>query len=241
MGEIIAKEKSVAVPGELLARGMDCLPSFGTYRLGEDIYSCRLGLVNVQGKVVKIIPLAGVYTPKQGDVIIGKVTDVLIHGWRLDINSAYSAMLSLKDGTTEFVARGADLTKYFSLGDLVMTSVSNVTSQKLVDLSMRGQGLRKLDGGQVIKVNCNKVPRIIGKQGSMVSMIKNATGCKILVGQNGLIWVDGAPEQEVLAVRTIRMIESQSHISGLTDIIKKFLEESTGKKVESRQRSAEQE
>jgi len=232
MTELLVENKSVVVPGELLAKGMECIPSQGTYREGENIFSSRLGLANVSGKVLKIIPLTGAYMPKAKDVVIGQVIDVLVSGWRIDINSAYTGMLSLKDGTSEFVARGADLTKYFNLGDYVMTSVINVTSQKLVDLSMRGPGLRKLTGGRIIKVNSHKVPRIIGKHGSMVSMVKNATNCKILVGQNGLIWLSGEPKDEVIAVETIKMIESKSHVSGLTDKIKTHLEKTTGKKVE---------
>lgn len=232
MSEILAESKSIAVPGELLAKGMDCIPSFGTYRDGENVYASRMGLVNISGKVLKIIPLNGAYVPKKGDVIIGKVKDVLVSGWKLELNSAYPGVLSLKDGTTEFVARGSDLTKYYDLGDYMMVSVINVTSQKLVDLSMRGPGLRKLNGGRIINVSSQKVPRIIGKHGSMVSMIKNATGCKILVGQNGIVWISGEPAGEVLAEKAIKMIEENAHVSGLTDTIKVFLEKETGTTIE---------
>lgn len=232
MSEILANNKSVAVPGELLAKGMDCIPSFGTYREGENVYSSRMGLVNISGKVLKIIPLNGAYVPKKGDVIIGQVKDVLVSGWKLELNSAYPGVLSLKDGTTEFVARGADLTKYYELGDYLMVSVINVTSQKLVDLSMRGPGLRKLNGGRIIKVSSQKVPRVIGKHGSMVSMIKTATNCKILVGQNGVVWLSGEPSGEVLAEKAIKMIEANAHVSGLTDSVKEFLEKETGVKID---------
>jgi exosome complex component RRP4 len=232
MSEILAQSKSVAVPGELLAKGMDCIPSFGTYREGENVYASRMGLVNISGKVLKIIPLNGAYVPKRGDVIIGQVKDVLVSGWKLELNSAYIGILSLKDGTSEFVARGADLTKYYELGDYLMVSVINVTSQKLIDLSMRGPGLRKLNGGRIIKVSSQKVPRVIGKHGSMVSMIKTATDCKILVGQNGIVWLSGEPSGEVLVEKAIKMIEEQAHVSGLTDSIKEFLEKETGTKID---------
>ena len=99
-----------------------------------------------------------------------------------------------------------------------------VTSQKLVDVTMKGPGLRKLKGGRIIDVSTHKVPRIIGKQGSMVVMIKDATKCNIVVGQNGWIWIDGEPTNELLAIQTIRKIEKESHLSGLTDRIKEFLE-----------------
>jgi exosome complex component RRP4 len=78
------------------------------------------------------------------------------------------------------------------------------------------------------------VPRIIGKQGSMVSMIKKATNCNIIVGQNGVVWIKGLnPEDELITVQTITKIELESHISGLTERIKNFLQ-SKGKKVEFR-------
>ena len=92
-------------------------------------------------------------------------------------------------------------------------------------------GLRKLTNGTVLKVNTNKVPRIIGKQGSMVSMIKDATGCRVTVGQNGLVYVDGEPSKEVIVIKAIKKIEAESHTSGLTDKIKVFLEKETGQKI----------
>lgn len=224
MSEILFKDKEISVPGETLAIGMDILPGIGTYRDGEKIIANRLGLVMIEGRTIKLIPLSGRYIPKTGDTIVCKVIDVGFNGWRLDTNSAYSAMLSIKDATSEFVARGANLTQYYDLGDRIVCKIVNVTSQKLVDVTMKGPGLRKLGGGRIIEVDPNKVPRIIGKQGSMVIMIKDATRCNITVGQNGLIWIDGDPLNELLAIRTIRKIEKESHLSGLTDKIKDHLE-----------------
>lgn len=224
MSDIKINDKEIAVPGETLAVGMDVLPGSGTYRDGEKIMANRLGLASIDGRTIKLIPLSGRYMPKTGDTIICKVIDVGFNGWRLDTNSAYSAMLSMKDATSEFIQRGANLTQYYDLGDYIVCKIVNVTSQKLIDVTMKGPGLRKLRGGRIIEVDSNKVPRIIGKQGSMVMMIKDATKCNISVGQNGLIWIDGEPMNELLAIQTIRKIEKESHTSGLTDKIKEYLE-----------------
>ena len=97
MSKIIAKDKDISVPGETLAIGMDVLPGQGTYREGEKIIANRLGLVTIDGRTIKLIPLSGRYIPKTGDTIICKVIDVSFNGWRLDTNSAYSAMLPLKE------------------------------------------------------------------------------------------------------------------------------------------------
>lgn len=224
MSELIVKEKEVVSPGETLATGLEYLPSYGTYREGENIRAQKLGVVHIDGKVIKLIPLKGKYMPKKNDVIIGKVTGILFSGWRIDLDCAWEAMLGLKDATSDFIEKGADLRQYFDIGDCMMCSITNVTSQKLTDLSLKGPGLRRLEGGRTIKINTHKVPRVIGKGGSMISMVTNATGARILVGQNGTIWVQGTPEQELKAIEAIKKIEAEAHTGGLTEKMKAWLE-----------------
>lgn len=239
--KILVEEREVVVPGQVLAQGMDYLPSYGTYRLDDKILANKLGVAFIDGKVIKTIPLAGNYLPKKNDVIIGKVVDVISMGWRVEFNSPYSGLIPIRDGTFEFVPRGADLTRYFDIGDYFVGKITNVTSQFLVDVSVKGQGLYKLRDGRFVKVNTHKVPRIIGKKGSMVTMIKNATGVRITVGQNGLIWLNGEPDMENIAVAAIKKIEEESHISGLTDRIKEFLEEKTGNPIQEESEEEPQE
>jgi exosome complex component RRP4 len=227
------KERDIVVPGEVVAEGMGFLPSKGLYREGAKIHAGRLGMIALEGKVIKLIPLTGAYVPKLNDKIVARIIDVLMTGWRLELRSPYSAVLGLKDATTEFIPRSADLTQYYSLGDYVLCKIITVTSQKLVDVTMKGPGLRKLKDGRLVEVNPHKVPRVIGKDGSMVLMIKNATGCDISVGQNGWIWVAGpSPEAEIKAVSAIKKVEAEAHLPGLTDRMKAYLEEITGKPVE---------
>ena len=221
------ERRQLVTPGELLAEG-DYIAGENTYKEDNKIYSQRLGLVDFDDKKVFVVPLRGKYIPKVGDVIIGRVTDVTISGWRVDTNSAYSAMLSMKEASTSFIQKGSDLTKYFQIGDYIITKVINVTSQKLVDLTMKGPGLRKLRGGNIIKVSPIKVPRIIGKNGSMINMIKEYTNCKISVGQNGLIWIQGEPKKEIIVIKAVRMIEESAHLPGLTEKIKNYLEKACG-------------
>jgi exosome complex component RRP4 len=227
---LLVKDKQVVVPGDVLADDLGFIPGFGTYRNNNNLMCSRLGIVNMEGKVIKVIPLSGRYLPRRNDVVIGRVFDILMMGWRININSPYSAVLSSKE-TQDFIEKNEDLSRYFDLDDHLVCKVTNVTSQNLVDVTVREQGLRKLRGGRIIHVNTHKVPRIIGKKGSMVSMIKQATNCRIIVGQNGLIWIDGEPEKENIAVEAIRKIEDESHIPGLTERMKTHLEGITGVKL----------
>ena len=225
MGTLYHNSKEIVVPGTVVAEGKEYIPSFGTFKEEEKIITSILGILNIDGNLIKITPLAGTYMPKVGDGIIGKIIDVTIGGWRVDTNSAYSAMLSIKEATTNFIQKGADLTRFYDIGDYIFTKIINVTSQKLVDLTMKAPGLRKLPSGSIIKVSPIKVPRIIGKNGSMVNLIKDETKCKIIVGQNGLIWIQGTPKEELVAIKTIKRIEQDSHLPGLTEKVSAYLKE----------------
>lgn len=223
MSNLLVKEREIVIPGEALAVGMDFLPGDNAYREEEKIYSMVLGIVGVSGRVLRITPLSGPYVPRIGDKIIGKVTDITMSGWRVDTGTAYSAMMNVKDATTRYIKKEEDLSKIIAIGDYVVVKIINVTSQNLIDLSMKEPGLFQVNGGRIIRINNQKVPRVIGKQGSMISLIKSKTGCEITVGQNGIIWVKGTPEKELLAAQAIKRIEEKSHQEGLTEKMEKFL------------------
>ena len=229
MGNLKVKEKSIVVPGEEIAEGMDFLPGNGTYRDNEQIKAKLMGMLRVDNNILKVIPLSGVYMPKKGDKIIAKVTDILMAGWRFELNSPYEAMLPLKDASSDYIERGSDLKKYFDIDDYVFTEITGVSTQKLVDITMKGPMFKKLRGGRIIKINTHKVPRVIGKQGSMIGLIKKYTGCNIIIGQNGLIWLNGEPEGESIAYKAIKLVEEKSHTSGLTDEVEKLLKKLTKK------------
>jgi len=78
----------------------------------------------------------------------------------------------------------------------------------------------------IMHVNPNKVPRVIGKEGSMIYIIKEDTQCDIVVGQNGVIWIKGdSIDKELSAKEAIMFVTVRSYLEGLTDKTKSFLEE----------------
>ncbi len=235
MGSLAVKEKSIVIPGDVLAEGLDYLPGDNTYRQEENIYSKALGLVSISGRVLKIIPLSGPYVPKPGDKIIGKVIDILLSGWRVDTATAYSAVLNVKDASSRYIRKEEDLSRILAIGDYVVAKITNVTSQNLIDISMREPGMRKIDGGRIITISSMKVPRVIGKQGSMITLIKNKTGCEITVGQNGLVWIKGTSDGELLAEKAVALIGKKSHQDGLTEKMERFLESESGGKSQENQ------
>lgn len=177
-----------------------------------------------KGNYVDILPLSGKYVPFSGDDVIGTVNDMTSSNWLFDINSPYPGVLHVSESPWK-VEFGATA-KYLELGDNVTARILSVDDSKHVQLTMRDQSLRKLKGGHIVDIPYAKVPRVIGKSGSMIEMIKEYSRCKILIGKNGRIWVDGEVESVVSVAKAIRIIDEESHTHGLTDRIKDFLESS---------------
>jgi exosome complex component RRP4 len=214
-------DRKFVIPGEFIGDGR---AGHGAYEEENKVFSACVGLAEEKNGMLFVIPLSGIYNPKRGDGVIGKITDVTFNKWILDINSPYEAVLGLADATDEFIdLTKTDMTKYFNYNDLVFAEIIAVSQIKNVNLSMRNRKCRKLRGGRLIKVTPAKVPRIIGKAGSMVEMIKEMTNTQIVVGQNGIVWVKG--DHEDIAMDIITTIERKSHVHGLTEQVKAILEE----------------
>jgi exosome complex component RRP4 len=222
--ELLVKERELVLPGTILANGLDYLPSTGCYRENNELKAKQLGLVRLRDRFVGVIPLSGVYVPKPGDGIIGVVSDMQSTFWIVDINSPYDSILQIGEAVEEYVdLHKTDISVYFDIGDIIYAKILNVSKSKNTSLTMNDYRAKKLIGGKIIKITPFKVPRLIGKEGSMIELIKNKTGCQIIVGQNGMVWIKG--EKETLATKAILTIEKESHTVGLTDRITKLLGE----------------
>lgn len=224
MAQLNVNEKDIVIPGTLLAEGLEYLAGTGTYRQEDKLFSKFTGIVSLHDKLVKIIPLSGKYDPKKSDLVIGIVNEVRFSNWDVDINSPYSAVLPASEALNNSRSREHDLSRIYVRGDAIVTKIINVTRKGVAALTMKEFGLKKLREGTVVTISPTKVPRVIGKRGSMVSLIKNYTQCRIIVGQNGRIWIAGSKEGEDLAVEIIKKIEDEAHTVGLTDRIKAYLE-----------------
>jgi exosome complex component RRP4 len=104
---------------------------------------------------------------------------------------------------------------------------------------MKDSGLRKIEGGQLVEISYSKISRVIGKSGSMIQMLKNMTDCRIFVGQNGRIWIDGDGENVDVAAEAIRIIERESRSANLTDRVREFIEKRLPQSEEDEEEDSE--
>ena len=223
-------ERKVVIPGEVIASGEDYLPGEGTEKRGQEIVAIRYGLAEESNRLVKVIALSGVYQARRGNVIIGKVENITFNGWVVDIDSPIGAFLPLSE-VPRFVSKEA-MAEVFDIGDMIVAKILGVNGRG-IDLTIKSRGLGRIEEGMIIKVNSNKVPRVIGKEGSMIGIIKKETGCEITVGQNGLIWVKGNKiEDELFVKRAIMFVAEKSSTSGLTEEVQKWFDKQKGGKEE---------
>ncbi|MCJ7469628.1 exosome complex RNA-binding protein Rrp4 [Candidatus Bathyarchaeota archaeon] len=216
--------KQIVTPGDLLAEG-DYLAGENTYVENKVIYSSRLGLVEYDNKKVNVVALKGFYIPRIGDLVIGTVTEVGFNGWTIDINAPYKAFLRPSDVLSRpFKPQKDELSEVLNVGDLVVAKIISYDRSHDPQLTVAEPGLGKVTRGQILKITPTKIPRVIGKKGSMITMIKEETGCQIILGLNGVVLITGKTlEDEQAALVAIRKIEEESHTSGLTDRITQML------------------
>ncbi|MBS7624326.1 MAG: exosome complex RNA-binding protein Rrp4 [Candidatus Bathyarchaeia archaeon] len=226
------ENRQIVTPGDLLAEG-DYVAGNNTYKEGFRIYASRLGLVEYDGRTVRVIALNSVYIPSPGDQVIGKIEDVNVNGWIVDINSPYKGILRANEAFNKpFRQQRDNLASLLDVGDLILAKV--VAFDRTIDpiLTIREPGLGKITQGQIVKVSPAKVPRIVGRKASMINMLKKETECKITVGRNGIILISGpSPENERLAILAIERIAQEAHTSGLTDRIAEMIRREKGVKT----------
>lgn len=233
----VVEKKKLVVPGEQVAEN-DYLPGENTYKIDGKVYASRIGLVDFSGNRVYVVPLKGAYMPLVDDPVIGRITDIGMSGWTVDIGAPYPAMLPSSEtfGPRQPFTR-TDLSKVFDVGDLVLARVISFDRTRDPLLTAKDPGLGKASSGRVMRISPAKIPRLIGRKGSMISMLKRETNCQISVGQNGIVLISGrSPLDENLAMGAVSMIDREAHTHGLTDRIHEMIEKSKRSgNVESKQ------
>jgi len=230
---VFYEKRQLVTPGDLLAEN-SYLAGENTFKEDDKIYATRVGLVNYENRNIYVMALKSFYIPMVGDTVIGKVVEVSLSGWIVDVKAPYLGMLRASDVLERsFRPQKDDLPSMFDVGDIIIAKVVASDRTRGPLLTIREPGLGKITRGQTTEVTPTKIPRLIGKKGSMVTMIKQEAGCRILIGQNGLVHISGrSPKDERLAIMAIRKVEQEAHTSGLTDRVAEMIRKEKNEKKE---------
>ena len=218
-------KRKYVIPGDVVTTG-PFRPEQNVILEGEKIISTAVGISEIYEDSVRVISLNGKYIPKIDDLVIGKVNSHTSLSWELDINSCYVGFLPAQDVFgRNFSAHTDELATKLKPEDEVAARIApfDRTRDPLVTISASELGA--IDSGVLVKISPSKVPRLIGKRGSMIQMIEMDTNAAVTIGQNGWGVVScEKPEGLLKAKKAIEMVNQKSHVANLTDQIKEMLE-----------------
>ena len=217
-------KRRYVVPGDKIVEG-NFRPLMNVIKVDNSIIATRIGIAESGREGVKVIPLSGVYIPRVNDIVIGKITDHSSLSWEVDVNSCFSAHLPAQDVFgRDFSPARDDMGRQLATGDLIAARIIAFDRTRDPMLTIQDKDLGKIPRGELLKISPTRVPRLIGKRGSMIQTIEQATQTRILIGQNGIVVVMGRNlDGTKLAIREIRMVEEEAHTANLTQRVKVLL------------------
>jgi len=210
----------IVVPGDIISEELMKIGD-GAFIDDGKIYASVYGVLDKKDRILRVIPLAGKYIPRKGDTVIGGVTGINFSSWMVDISSPYGARLHISEFPRRIDAE--EMSRYIRVGDLIVAAIQDVGLAMTVDLMLKDRQVTVLHGGKLIEISHTRVPRLIGRGGSMISMIKRESKCSVFVGQNGRVWLQGTPENITLAASAVEMVVREAHTAGLTNRVVEFM------------------
>lgn len=202
---IFVENKEIVLPGSLLTDNNYKLGR-GTYKENGKIYSSITGLVYFESEQIKVIPLKDTYSPNYGDLVIGRVTGSSYSSWSIDINSTYHGFLP----TTELYDKNEpNINNIINIKDMLLLRVANVDEINRVKLTLRSRGLGKFNQGTIIKVKQPTIHFLSEENAFLTTMIQEYTYTDIIIGKNGLIWINGLKENIERIIEIIELIEKE--------------------------------
>lgn len=232
----IVVDRQIVRPGDLLGfvegeARIDYMlyPDRFIYVKDNKVYSTILGVVDVEDEDLHVIPLEGTYIPRKDDLVIGTIAAVGLTYWVVDIKSPYKAILNGSDVIENFNPVQHDLRSFLDVGDQILARVVLFDRTRDPVLTIKGKDLGKITEGLIVEVKPCRIPRVIGRNRSMLNMLIELSGCNITVAQNGLIWVK-CPDQSRYdaVVKAIGLINDKPHVRGLTEEVKNILTRKQG-------------
>jgi exosome complex component RRP4 len=217
------ENRDLVVPGDVLFEGR-IRTGDNTYRNEGKVCASRIGLVNYNRGMVSVIALEAGFNPLSGDLVVGEVIDIDLGRWVVDIGTTEDAILNVPEAIDAPFRSDLVMPEILDVGETIVAKIVDMDRRRTPILSILGKGLGKVEEGFIFRLTPSKIPRLIGKKGSMVNMILKETGCSIVIGQNGRILINGKTrEHEMMVVKVIQKIEAEAHISGLTNRVQEYL------------------
>ena len=127
--------------------------------------------------------------PRPGDLVIGYIEGCTNNIWFVDIGAPFNAILPMSLGPSKADFGGTR--SVIDIGEAILCRVQEVEETHSSVVTMKGMGLRKIRSGAVENIDPHLLGRLIGKQGKALRQLKEESECRVIVGDNGRLWIDG--------------------------------------------------
>ena len=212
--------RKLVLPGDLMETKSK--PGKGIFRKDGRVHASVVGHSSDKSGYINVNGIKGRYNPKTGDKIVAVCAETGPSIWRMDIGASFNS--TLHHSESGWKVPFGDTARFLSIGDAVWAEIFMVDAAGSHQISLKKDDCRKLYSGTIVKINPTNVPRVIGKQGSMITTIREKTQTRIQISQNGYIWIDGKGDDISLAQKAVEMINEEATSKGLTKKIEKLLE-----------------
>ena len=202
-------EQRLVTPGMTIGSLTGMRVGSGAIVHNDEIIATKLGWVRENNGTISVDPINSPYIPRSGDLVIGNVAEVRNNLWFMDINGSFQGLLpmSLAPWKVEY----GQARQHMDVGDSSLARVQEVDECHNVVLTMKGVGLRRLTQGSLHSVPINHLDRLRGEGNATLQRLRDACDCRIIVGENGKVWVDGDAEGTAWARQAFDLVRNSGH------------------------------
>lgn len=210
-------EQRLVTPGMAVGPSAGKRAGSGIIAANESFIATQLGWLKENNNTISVDPIHAAYMPRSGDLIVGVVAEVRNNLWFMDINGSFQGLLpmSLAPWKVEFGAAR----QHMDIGDVVLARVQEVDECHNVVLTMKGVGLRRLKQGAVDMLPVQHIDRVRGANNERLQRLRDASDCRIMVGENGRVWIDGTPDAIKHARNAVHAIAQSAHRTDIDTIL----------------------
>lgn len=172
----------------------------GTYQQDGRLIASVAGPVEPVNRLVSVRPLRTRYNGEVGDIVVGRVVQVLVQQkrWLVDVNARQHAILllssinlpggELRRKTTEDEQM---MKSFFTEGDLISAEVQAVYTDGQLSLHTRSLKYGRLGQGQLLRVS----PSLVERKKTHSHDLE--CGAHVILGNNGYVWLAEPSERDV--------------------------------------------
>jgi len=210
-------EQRLVTPGMAVGPSAGKRAGSGIIAADDALIATQLGWLKEFNNTVSIDPINAAYIPRSGDLVVAIVAEVRNNLWFMNINGSFQGLLpmSLAPWKVEFGAAR----QHMDIGDVVLARVQEVDECHNVVLTMKGVGLRRLNQGVVEQVPVQHIDRIRGTNNERLQRLRDLCDSRIMVGENGRVWVDGSSNGIRWAREAIQAISQRGHNGDIDEIL----------------------